>query len=78
LPLAHYIARIFVETQTDQARMPQVIVRRPLHELELPKKHKLKPAAFGVISVQSSTVTVNKIDKLRQMVVGPAKRRRRG
>jgi hypothetical protein len=54
LPLAHYIARIFVETQTEHARMPQVIVRRPLHELELSNKHRLKPAAFGVISIQSS------------------------
>jgi CRP/FNR family transcriptional regulator, dissimilatory nitrate respiration regulator len=35
-------------------------------------------ASAGVISIQSSTVTVNKLDKLRRMVRRPVKRRRRG
>src|SRR6185437_12455266 len=44
--LAFDLFRGLVFTQGDEARMPQVIVRRPLTEFELPDKDRFQPAAI--------------------------------
>ena len=40
----HHVLRLLVITQSDKARVPEVIVRRPLREFELPDEDRLHPA----------------------------------
>src|SRR6185436_5217416 len=37
------VARRFVLSKPDEAGVAQVVVERPLHELELPDEHRLQP-----------------------------------
>ena len=40
----HHVLRLLVITQSDKARVPEVIVRHPLREFELPDEDRLHPA----------------------------------
>jgi hypothetical protein len=46
----HHVLRLLVITQSDKARVPEVIVRRPLREFELPDEDRLRFRARQVAS----------------------------
>src|SRR5262245_59885979 len=48
------LPRQLIVAQPDEARMTEMIVRRPLDELELADEHRLQPAAFGHLGHRES------------------------